>query len=111
LDEIQDIVNDNALMSVNVELKLYDPLLTLFKNEEIIKIMKLYKDRLHIFDGIYYFLDKFESMKPKYDPTHLDTINSRVKSTGIKTTKFQISVNKMNVDIQLSDVGGQRNER
>ncbi|KAL9938651.1 hypothetical protein V8E36_002370 [Tilletia maclaganii] len=59
-------------------------------------------------DSAKYYFDSIERMAdPNYIPTDQDVLRSRVKTTGITETHFQIG----ELHYRLFDVGGQRSER
>ena len=59
-------------------------------------------------DSATYFFDSIERMlSPNYIPTDQDILRTRVKTTGITETKFEID----SMTFKLFDVGGQRSER
>ncbi|PWN46267.1 putative guanine nucleotide-binding protein alpha-1 subunit [Ceraceosorus guamensis] len=59
-------------------------------------------------DSAQYYFDSVERMaQPNYLPTDQDVLRSRVKTTGITETHFQIG----ELNYKLFDVGGQRSER
>jgi len=57
--------------------------------------------------GPYFFSRLDEMCMPNYIPTQQDVLRSRVRTTGIVETKFEIEGNQY----KMFDVGGQRNER
>jgi len=57
--------------------------------------------------GKYFFEKIHEIANPKYIPTQQDILRSRVRTTGIVETEFEIEGRTFH----LFDVGGQRNER
>jgi uncharacterized protein YjaG (DUF416 family) len=73
--------------------------------------IKSHKDRLHLFDGVFYMTENFEKMVPTYQPTQNDTKFVRSKSTGIIKIEFQMILKETKINFTLSDVGGQRSER
>lgn len=59
-------------------------------------------------DSAKYYFDSIQRMaEPNYMPTDQDVLRSRVKTTGITETHFQIG----ELNYKLFDVGGQRSER
>merc|ERR1712154_106416 len=55
-----------------------------------------------------YFFDRMDAMIAEgYIPTQQDVLRSRVRTTGIVETSFEIEGN----NFKMFDVGGQRNER
>merc|ERR1712115_542100 len=55
-----------------------------------------------------YFFDRMDALiADGYIPTQQDVLRSRVRTTGIVESSFQIDGN----DFKMFDVGGQRNER
>jgi guanine nucleotide-binding protein G(i) subunit alpha len=57
--------------------------------------------------AVYYFNSIDRMATPDYLPTDQDILRSRVKTTGITETKFQVG----ELTYKLFDVGGQRSER
>jgi len=57
--------------------------------------------------GKYFFEKIHEIANPKYIPSQQDILRSRVRTTGIVETEFEIEARTFH----LFDVGGQRNER
>jgi len=57
--------------------------------------------------AIYYFNAIDRMCQPSYQPTDQDILRSRVKTTGITETTFQVG----ELTYKLFDVGGQRSER
>jgi guanine nucleotide-binding protein G(i) subunit alpha len=57
--------------------------------------------------AIYYFNAIDRMSQPTYQPTDQDILRSRVKTTGITETTFQVG----ELTYKLFDVGGQRSER
>jgi len=59
-------------------------------------------------DSARYYFDSMDRIgSPNYTPTDQDVLRSRVKTTGITETKFQIG----DLTYSMYDVGGQRSER
>jgi len=59
-------------------------------------------------DNVHYFFKDIERLfKPSYMPTDQDILHSRLKTTGISETIFQVDKLKY----KMFDVGGQRSER
>lgn len=59
-------------------------------------------------DSAKYYFDAIERISsPDYSPTDQDVLRSRVKTTGITETKFQV----LDLVYRMFDVGGQRSER
>lgn len=59
-------------------------------------------------DSAKYYFDSIERLSdPVYSPTDQDVLRSRVKTTGITETKFQVG----ELVYRMFDVGGQRSER
>lgn len=62
----------------------------------------------HLNDSAKYYLDDLERIcDPRYEPTDQDILRSRVKTTGIVETVFQVD----KLTYRMFDVGGQRSER
>lgn len=63
---------------------------------------------LQLNDSAKYYFDSIDRLaEPNYLPTEQDVLRSRVKTTGISETNFQIR----DVTFRVFDVGGQRSER
>jgi len=63
---------------------------------------------LQLNDSAKYYFDSIDRLaSPDYLPTEQDVLRSRVKTTGISETSFQIR----DVTFRVFDVGGQRSER
>jgi len=63
---------------------------------------------LQLNDSAKYYFDSIDRLAaPDYLPTEQDVLRSRVKTTGISETSFQIR----DVTFRVFDVGGQRSER
>jgi len=80
---------------------------TLWKDEGI---QKTYEKRsnFQLFDSAGYFFNRIDEIaSPEYLPTEEDVLRSRVRTTGIVESSFQIDGNHF----KMFDVGGQRNER
>lgn len=61
-----------------------------------------------ILECIEYYVEHIDRIgKDDYVPTFPDVVQARVRTTGIVTEKFEID----NINFELYDVGGQRNER
>jgi len=59
-------------------------------------------------DSAKYYFDSIDRLAdPNYSPTDQDVLRSRVKTTGITETKFQVG----ELVYRMFDVGGQRSER
>lgn len=59
-------------------------------------------------DSAKYYFDSIDRVgAPKYSPTEQDVLRSRVKTTGITETTFQVG----ELTYRMYDVGGQRSER
>lgn len=62
----------------------------------------------HLNDSAQYYLDSLSRIcSPSYDPSDQDILRSRVKTTGIVETTFQVD----KLTYRMFDVGGQRSER
>lgn len=62
----------------------------------------------HLNDSAKYYLDDLERIcSPQYEPNDQDILRSRVKTTGIVETVFQVD----KLTYRMFDVGGQRSER
>ena len=62
----------------------------------------------HLNDSAKYYLDDLERIcAPGYEPNDQDILRSRVKTTGIVETTFQVD----KLTYRMFDVGGQRSER
>lgn len=73
-------------------------------------IQKTYEKRalFQLFDSAAFFFDKIDIIsEPDYLPSKEDVLRSRVRTTGIVESKFEIEGNLF----KMFDVGGQRNER
>jgi len=65
-------------------------------------------NELQLNDSAKYYFDSIDRLaSPDYLPTEQDVLRSRVKTTGISETSFQIR----DVTFRVFDVGGQRSER
>lgn len=66
------------------------------------------RSKFQLTDNSNWFFDKIDEVcSPTYCPTEDDILRSRVRTSGIVETEFEIE----NSRFQMFDVGGQRNER
>lgn len=80
----------------------------LWTKSEAIKKTWQRSNEIQIIESTAFFLDALDRITaPDYKPTPDDILRSRVKTTGILETSFQIDGH----DFKLVDVGGQRSER
>ncbi|KAK0551876.1 guanine nucleotide-binding protein subunit alpha [Tilletia horrida] len=115
----KDIIFSNTLQSMRVILDAMDQLdipladgANARRAEVILSLpAQIEADHMprHIAEAIYgLYFDSIERMAdPDYVPTDQDVLRSRVKTTGITETHFQIG----ELHYRLFDVGGQRSER
>jgi hypothetical protein len=89
----------------------HESIIKIWKNEYFKKVFKEYKDSIHVSDGSEYFINKIVKLKTSeysgYVPDLKDILFTRRKTIGI--TEYQTKYDKTNIEIY--DVGGQRNER
>jgi len=121
--ELQEKIDDDCrihedLRDIARQIKEYPPD-AIIEPEIARHITKLYKDpgiqvciaHSNLFqfpDSGQHFIEKVgEIANDDYIPTHEDVLRSRVRTTGIVETHFQIEGRKFH----MFDVGGQRNER
>jgi len=74
------------------------------------QVQKIYQERhkFQLNDSCKYYLDDIKRVTtPNYVPTDQDILRSRIQTTGIIETKFEIDAKSF----VLVDVGGQRSER
>jgi hypothetical protein len=66
------------------------------------------RSRFQLFDSAQYFFDRIDKIaSDTYVPEEQDVLRSRVRTTGIVESAFEIDGNQF----KMFDVGGQRNER
>lgn len=79
----------------------------LWANKNVIACFER-SSELQLNDSAKYYFDSIDRLaEPNYLPTEQDVLRSRVKTTGISETTFQIR----DVTFRVFDVGGQRSER
>jgi hypothetical protein len=67
----------------------------------------LSKEKIQMFDGAEYFLNKIKDLKPSFVPENQDIIYTRRKSIGIK----EISFKRDGQRYKLYDVGGKQKSK
>jgi len=123
LDDVPDIIQKECRMDSDVRTLAKEvddlPLDTIIEKDIAKKIEKIwndpaiqtmYENRSHFQfpDSGKYFFDKIDEISdPEYIPTQQDILRSRVRTTGIVESTFEIEGRSF----QMFDVGGQRNER
>ncbi|RNA26252.1 guanine nucleotide-binding G(s) subunit alpha [Brachionus plicatilis] len=87
--------------------KLWDCIEVLWADKNVKECAK-HGNEYHLIDSAEYFLDRIAAIRTKnYLPTNQDILRCRVLTTGICETQFQLK----NVNFQILDVGGQRDQR
>ncbi|ODQ65400.1 G-alpha-domain-containing protein [Nadsonia fulvescens var. elongata DSM 6958] len=72
------------------------------------KLFGEYRSKFYIMDSATYFFDNVDRIgSNNYIPTVNDVLRTRIKTTGIYETRFQMG----GLNIHMYDVGGQRSER
>ncbi|KAL5263210.1 hypothetical protein ACHWQZ_G008556 [Mnemiopsis leidyi] len=85
----------------------YDNVITLW-NDPLIQECYDRSHEYQLIDSAKYFLDKINVIrKDTYEPSDQDVLRSRVLTSGILETKFEVD----KVNFHMFDVGGQRDER
>uniref|UniRef100_A0A6B2L941 Uncharacterized protein n=1 Tax=Arcella intermedia TaxID=1963864 RepID=A0A6B2L941_9EUKA len=80
----------------------------LWTKEEAIRAVWKRANEIQVIESAQFYLDDIDRLiKPDYKPTTDDILRSRIKTTGIIETAFNINGH----DFRLVDVGGQRSER
>lgn len=102
-DLIRDLTGDEIL---NAEI--CEAIDTLWTKDGGIKTIFENRSKFQFPDSGPYFFGRMDDMiKEDYIPTQQDVLRSRVRTTGIVETSFEIEGN----NFKMFDVGGQRNER
>ncbi|CEP00154.1 unnamed protein product (mitochondrion) [Plasmodiophora brassicae] len=77
-------------------------------NDPGIRCTFVNRSKFQLTDNSNWFFDKIDEIcAPSYVPSEADILRSRVRTTGIVETEFELENSKF----QMFDVGGQRNER
>jgi len=105
VDRANRVLAQNIL---NVPITLLDDLQHLWKDSGVAKLIKEHASELNLFDSATYFFDAMErTFVEDYIPTPADILRTRLPTTGIIQTDFQID----KLRFKMYDVGGQRGER
>jgi hypothetical protein len=83
----------------------YEIISSLLKDSEVIKEIETKKEKLHIFDGITYFIENIEKLKPTYTPTIEDVLHTKQRTIGI--TSMSIEPKNSKKRYKIYDIGGQ----
>ncbi|VDP99467.1 unnamed protein product [Trichobilharzia regenti] len=103
-DNISQFANSPNLLKRN---EFYDACSQLW-NDKAVKETISKSNEFHLIDCAQYFLDKIDDIRdPAYKPTDDDVLQSRTKTLGIHTETITYN----NVNFELIDVGGQREQR
>lgn len=95
----QNVVIDQQLMA---------KIQNLWKSPQIQQAFATRASILMLSESAQYFFDRIEKVcDPAFLPSNDDILNTRVRTTGIHTTKFSVA----GANFELCDVGGQRCER
>jgi guanine nucleotide-binding protein G(i) subunit alpha len=101
-DEIMKIDSSDT-----IPLSIGPDIFAVWKDEGCQKVKKL-ENQFHLLDSAAYFLDKVvEYFTPEFVPTTQDSLRTRLTTTGIIETEFELE----NMPFKMFDVGGQRGER
>jgi len=104
------ILNDKELKKYTPEL--HQSIMNLWADKNVKSSYEKSRYEYHIFDGAGHFLDNLERIKPpNYVPTTDDILNCRRKTIGIVELKFTTNYGGTELNLNIVDVGGQRNER
>ena len=80
----------------------------IWQDEEIQDLYKNHRSNFYLYESTKYFLDKLDDINEiDWVPDDQDMLRTRVRTTGIVETSFNIG----NETFKVFDVGGQRNER
>jgi len=102
-DKLKDCTSDTILDETIAEC-----IEILWKNDKGIEYTFENRAKYQFPDSGPYFFDRLHDIiKDDYIPTQQDVLRSRVRTTGIVETSFEIEGNQF----RMFDVGGQRNER
>ncbi|CAH8864855.1 unnamed protein product [Trichobilharzia szidati] len=103
-DNISQFANNANLLKRN---EFYDAC-SLLWNDKAVKETINKSNEFQLIDCAQYFLDKIDDIRdPAYKPTDDDVLHSRTKTLGIHTETITYN----NVNFELIDVGGQREQR
>jgi len=110
LDEESKIRAEKILKINNMDeytLEVGDDLKKLWQNKSIQDCLP-HRSKFQLYDSTEYFFQNIDRINEiRYQPTEIDIIRCRVKTTGITEVDFDFEKSKF----KLVDVGGQRNER
>jgi GTPase SAR1 family protein len=102
-ERLTDLMGDECLTT-----EIITDIQELWSNDNGIKETFANRSKFQFPDSGPYFFDRMtEMIKEDYIPTQNDVLRSRVRTTGIVETGFELEGNKF----KMFDVGGQRNER
>lgn len=91
----------------NVDLSIAEDIHKLWKSEGV-QAAKKQEAKFHLLDSAPYFLDRvLDYFKAEYKPSQQDVLRTRLTTTGIIETEFQLE----GMSFKMYDVGGQRGER
>lgn len=97
-------INDQEDLTI---IKLWDCIEILWADKNVKECAK-HGNEFHLIDSAEYFLNRTKIIRSKnYLPSNQDILRCRVLTTGICETQFQVK----NVNFQILDVGGQRDQR
>ncbi|KAG8992070.1 guanine nucleotide-binding protein subunit alpha [Tulasnella sp. JGI-2019a] len=104
------VMNDVKQTSLDMESMprvIAEALIRLWKDPAVVSAVKRSKE-FQLNDSAIYFFDNVQRYAtPGYIPTNQDILRSRIKTTGILETTFNVE----GMDYIVLDVGGQRSER
>lgn len=114
LEMPEEIERANTVLSVQdlrdqpaLDPRIVEAISFLWKHSSI-KQCVAQRNQIQLNDSADYYFNAIERIgKPEYLPTDQDILRSRVKTTGITETAFQVG----QLTYRMFDVGGQRSER